>query len=75
MPVYEYQCSKCSHVTEAIRPMSKADDALACEKCGSKTVRQQSVFQAAAGKSSGSSMPSGGGGGGCCGGGCGCHMH
>ncbi|MCC6680547.1 MAG: zinc ribbon domain-containing protein [Phycisphaeraceae bacterium] len=74
MPVYEYQCSKCGHVTEAVRTMSAADEALPCEKCGSKTTRQHSIFQAAAGKSSSSSsLPSGGGGG--CGPGCGCHMH
>ena len=47
MPIYEYECDKCGHVTEALRPMSQADNPLVCEGCGhSKTVRKQSEFAA-----------------------------
>ena len=74
MPIYEYKCQKCGHITEQLRSMSTADDATACEECQSKeTQRVQSVFAANSG---------GGGavpdccpagpmtGGGCCGGVC-----
>jgi putative FmdB family regulatory protein len=55
MPVYEYQCDKCGHTTESIRAMRDADEAIACESCGSKkTHRAHSVFSAA------TSQPSGG---------------
>lgn len=56
MPMYEYECSACEHVTETLRPMAQADDAIACEKCGSKkTHRLHSVF--AAGSSHSHAMP------------------
>lgn len=62
MPVYEYACEACDHVTEAIRPMRDADAKLACEACGSeKTHRSLSVFQAgASSRSSAPAMPVGG---------------
>jgi putative FmdB family regulatory protein len=64
MPMYEYQCEACGHVTEALRRMGDADQALACENCGSdKTQRAQSVF--AAGGSKDSAMPDLPMGGGC----------
>lgn len=66
MPIYEYNCEKCEHTTEALRPMSQADTPLACEACGSgKTTRRQSEFAAGASKSGTGSMPSPPGGGGC----------
>lgn len=71
MPIYEYQCEECGHVTESLRRMSEADESQACESCGSKkTQRQHSVFAAGSGESN---MPAGecplpmGGGCGCCG--------
>jgi len=69
MPIYEYRCSKCEHTTEALRPMSQADDPIACEECGCKrTKRQHSVF-AAQGGSHGEAAMVGCGGDGCGGGG------
>ncbi|MFP4145021.1 MAG: FmdB family zinc ribbon protein [Phycisphaeraceae bacterium] len=54
MPVYEYQCEDCGHVTEALRKMADADAKLACEKCGSnQTKRAHSVFSASSGESGG----------------------
>jgi putative FmdB family regulatory protein len=53
MPIYEYECQKCSHVTEALRPMKDADEAIACESCGStKTRRAHSVVSVGSGSSS-----------------------
>lgn len=52
MPVYEYECRKCGHVTELLRSMSAADEKTPCESCGSdQTSRMHSVFSAAAGVS------------------------
>ncbi|MCC7409604.1 MAG: zinc ribbon domain-containing protein [Phycisphaeraceae bacterium] len=83
MPIYEYECSGCGHVTEQLRRMSDADGKVACEACGSrKTHRKHSVFSAcgcdtAGGASAGASASSAthgagcpcchGGGGGACG--------
>lgn len=80
MPIYEYACQKCGHVTEALRRIAEADQPQSCERCGSsKTRRAHSVF-AAGGSSAGSetSLPTACGmggrrGGGCCGGMC--HGH
>ena len=45
MPVYEYDCKACGHVSESLRPMRDADAPIACESCGSKrTKRAHSVF-------------------------------
>ncbi len=47
MPIYEYRCDDCEHVTELLRTMNQADDKARCESCGSgKTRRVQSVFAA-----------------------------
>lgn len=80
MPVYEYQCQKCSRVTEAIRRMSQADEPIACEHCGhKKTQRVHSVFSPTGGTSASGghcelgAAKAGGQRGGCCGG-C-CHGH
>ncbi|MEM6755658.1 MAG: zinc ribbon domain-containing protein [Planctomycetota bacterium] len=71
MPVYEYRCEECEHLTEALRRMSDADDPMACEKCGTdQTRRVQSLFASTGGGADSAPM---GGGGSCCGGGCGCH--
>ncbi|MDX1682227.1 MAG: zinc ribbon domain-containing protein [Phycisphaeraceae bacterium] len=60
MPLYEYRCDHCQHLTEALRSMAAADDPLACEKCGRKETRRAlSVF--AAGKSNDMSAPAPGG--------------
>ena len=62
MPIYEYTCDKCDHITEALRPMSRADGALACESCNSgKTHRRQSEFAAGGSKNTTGPMPPSGG--------------
>lgn len=60
MPIYEYQCDQCQHVTEVLRRMSDADQTQVCESCGStKTHRQHSVF-AAQGGGTNQELPMGG---------------
>lgn len=61
MPVYEYECGKCEHVTESIRRMADADGPIACESCGStQTARKHSVFLAGKSESGGGAMPEAG---------------
>ena len=56
MPVFEYQCKECGHVTSFLEKAGGIK-AHACEKCGSRhTAKIFSVFAAkSAGSSSGSS--------------------
>jgi len=59
MPIYEYECAHCGHVTEAMRRMDDADQPMECEACGSKkTARKHSVFTASTG-SPAPDMPAG----------------
>jgi putative FmdB family regulatory protein len=45
MPIYEYHCAGCHRTFEKMRPMSKADDAIACPECGgADTDRGLSLF-------------------------------
>ncbi|GAB4197197.1 MAG: hypothetical protein Kow00105_11290 [Phycisphaeraceae bacterium] len=61
MPIYEYQCEQCGHVTEALRTMSQADEPIACESCGAeKTHRIHSEFAAASSKLDTPAIPPGG---------------
>lgn len=47
MPLYEYICQQCQKRFDALRPMSRADDAIACPYCGStETWRAISLFSA-----------------------------
>jgi putative FmdB family regulatory protein len=39
MPIFEYKCAKCGHVTEVLHK-SRADEKPACEKCGSAAVNK-----------------------------------
>jgi putative FmdB family regulatory protein len=39
MPVYEYECKKCSERLLEERPMSEADLPKGCERCGSQLKR------------------------------------
>jgi putative FmdB family regulatory protein len=70
MPIYEYRCEECGHLSEALRAMAAADEPLACEACGSaRTGRVHSVFSAAVasrGECAAGPMPMGGCGN-CCG--------
>ena len=59
MPIFEYQCKKCGHVTEFLE-QAGSRKAHACEKCGSgKTEKVFSTFAAKSGSSGGSSCPTG----------------
>ncbi len=62
MPVFEYQCKACGHVTEFLEK-SDAKGRHECEKCGStKTEKMFSGFAVKGGESSGadgSSCPTG----------------
>ncbi len=40
MPIYEYQCEKCQHVTEFLESSANSTKQHRCEKCGSKDVRK-----------------------------------
>ena len=52
MPIFEYHCKKCGHVSSFLeKPSSR--QAHACEKCGSKATEK--VFSTFAAKSGGSS--------------------
>lgn len=80
MPIYEYRCHDCGHLTEELRSMASADEPVICDSCKSQdTSRVQSIFAAAPGSSPGRSsacpdMPPCQMGDGCCGGGpCGHH--
>jgi putative FmdB family regulatory protein len=59
MPIFEYRCGKCGHVTAFLE---KADvrHAHPCEKCGSKnTEKVFSTFAAKSGKAPSTSCPTG----------------
>jgi len=59
MPIFEYRCSKCGHVT-AFLEKPNARRPHPCEKCGSKeTEKVFSTFAAKSGKASLASCPTG----------------
>jgi len=50
MPIYEYICQDCQHEFELLRPMSQADLAMACDRCGGENIKRKlSVFFAESG--------------------------
>lgn len=60
MPVYEYYCADCSKRFEALRPMSQADAAIACPRCGAPDARKVlSVFAAISRDGGGSRLVAG----------------
>jgi len=74
MPIYEYFCVDCRTKFEALRPMARADDAIACEACGGgRTARVLSIFAIKGGD--GASVMESPGGGCACGGACACGAH
>ncbi len=76
MPLYEYYCSDCRTKFDVLRPMSKADDPIACEECESRhTARVISLIAVSVAGGDGASLMPSGGGCACGGGGCGCHGH
>ena len=60
MPLYEYRCAKCGHVTEVLEKAG-VGGAHRCEKCGSRRMEKlMSTFGLGAGaRSSGNSCPTG----------------
>ena len=59
MPVFEYRCTRCGHVT-AFLEKANARQQHTCEKCGSKdTEKVFSTFAAKSGKASSSGCPTG----------------
>lgn len=60
MPIFEYQCEQCQHVTSFLEKAGSRK-AHACEKCGSaKTAKILSTFAAKSGTgSAGGSCPTG----------------
>ena len=44
MPIYEYYCPNCDAEFEALRPASRADEAVPCKTCGTSGERQLSTF-------------------------------
>lgn len=39
MPLYDYKCTVCDHVHEALRPVSDRDDDIACPECFNISVK------------------------------------
>lgn len=61
MPIYEYCCQDCKARFDALRPMSQADDPIACSRChGTNTSRALSLFSVIS-KSSGETRSVAGG--------------
>ncbi len=62
MPIYEYQCKQCGHVTAALQRAGSSENPL-CESCGSEeTAKIFSTFavdRSASSSSGGSSCPTG----------------
>lgn len=66
MPVYEYFCANCAKRFEALRPMSQADAAIACPRCGAPGAQKLlSVFAAISKGSDGSRLVAGNASSGC----------
>jgi len=59
MPIFEYQCAKCGHVTSFLEKAGNTKTH-ACEKCGSRNTKKVfSTFAARSGESSSDSCPTG----------------
>jgi putative FmdB family regulatory protein len=72
MPVYEYYCPSCATRFEKLRPMSAADEPVACAAGHPKAQRLISVFARPARGGSLEELPMASGGGCACGGACSC---
>ena len=54
MPIYEYRCEKCGHVTQFLEKLGGSKEHV-CGECGGKDLKKQfSSFSAKAGSSSSS---------------------
>ncbi|MDP3039991.1 MAG: zinc ribbon domain-containing protein [Deltaproteobacteria bacterium] len=40
MPIYEYQCSKCSHHFEMIHGVAEKEQKILCPKCGDSRIQR-----------------------------------
>ncbi|MCB0209240.1 MAG: zinc ribbon domain-containing protein [Anaerolineae bacterium] len=75
MPLYEYYCPDCHTKFDALRPMSKADETIACKSCDSeRPTRTLSMFATISSNADSTNRQpvARSFGGGCCGGACGC---
>lgn len=36
MPIYEYECIKCSHIFDVLQKIGESGKSLSCPKCGGK---------------------------------------
>lgn len=61
MPIYEYFCPKCKSKFELLRPMSQANEKVACPNCHEPAERALSRFACFSKDESGLSAPVGGG--------------
>jgi putative FmdB family regulatory protein len=43
MPIYEWICKNCEHVTEEIRKFSEANEPCVCEKCSSENTERKTI--------------------------------
>lgn len=59
MPLFEYNCEKCSHQFTELRKTSERDEALSCPLCKESGSKRSLSAVAASGSSA---VPSGGGG-------------
>lgn len=50
MPLYEFRCSECRHITEAIKPVNESGLSIPCPKCGKPMSRKFSTYQLQMGK-------------------------
>jgi putative FmdB family regulatory protein len=41
MPMYDWRCNACNHVTETMAKYTERDQPVDCEECGSKDVDRQ----------------------------------
>ncbi len=60
MPIYEYVCPGCNSKFELLRPMSRANEEVACPQCQQKAERILSTFACVSMDESGLSSPVGG---------------
>jgi putative FmdB family regulatory protein len=66
MPLYEYRCANCETRFEVLRPMSQADNVVACPYCAELTGRRMiSLFAAVSRDAGGSRLVASSGASGC----------
>jgi putative FmdB family regulatory protein len=43
MPIYEWRCKDCEHITEEIRKFTERDEPCECDKCNSKNTERVEI--------------------------------